>query len=290
LAGREAGNAETSVEQDNAGPPNDGPASNGLPRILRFSSFDPGFVVHGITTRSGRLPLNGNMSYMVGDDVDLVRRNRQTWARAIGFDWSRLVLGWQVHETTVAVVSETDAGSGARGVETALQRVDGLITKAPGLPIGVMAADCVPILLYDPDRSAVAAIHAGWRGTVDGIAAESVRAMKAHFGSAPEKLRACLGPSICQTCYEVGSEVVERWASTTSAEGCSAMRESADGYYFDLRQANHYLLVTTGVAPDAIEVSDICTRCSNGTMFSRRGLGPRTGLFTSVIMLASARS
>jgi polyphenol oxidase len=263
--------------------------SSRLP-VYRFQSLDCPEVVHGVTTRTSSLPLHGNMSYMAGDAPDLVRQNRVLWAAAIGYDPDRLVLGRQVHETRIVQVDGRDAGRGADSVETSIKRVDGLMTNTPDLPIGVMAADCVPILLYDPDRSAVAAIHAGWRGTVDGIAAESVRAMKAHFGSAPEKLRACLGPSICQTCYEVGSEVVERWASTTSAEGCSAMRESADGYYFDLRQANHYLLVTTGVAPDAIEVSDICTRCSNGTMFSRRGLGPRTGLFTSVIMLASARS
>jgi polyphenol oxidase len=204
LAGGEAGNSKTSVEEDSTGPPVDGPASNGLPTVLRFRNFDREVVIHGITTRSARLPLNGNMSYMVGDDVDLIRRNRQTWARTIGFDWSRLVLGWQVHRTTVAVVSEKDAGSGAGGVETSLQHVDGLITQAPGLPIGVMAADCVPILIHDPESQAVGAVHAGWRGTVNGIAGVAVEALTSNFGSRPEDLSIGKGPSICSSCYQVG--------------------------------------------------------------------------------------
>jgi polyphenol oxidase len=263
-----------------------GTDSSRLP-VYRFPSLDCPEVVHGVTTRTAALPLYGNMSYMVGGAPDLVRQNRVAWASAIGYDPDRLVLGRQVHETTIVPVDGSHAGRGADSVETSIKRVDGLMTSTPGLPIGVMAADCVPMLLYDPVRGAVAAIHAGWRGTVNGIAAESVRAMTTHFESAPEHLRVCLGPSICQSCYEVGFEVVERWRATPVANESGAMQEFGDGYYFDLREANRFLLANSGVLPDAIEVSAICTRCSNGAMFSRRGLGPKTGLFTSVIMLAT---
>jgi polyphenol oxidase len=259
-------------------------------RVLRFTSFDTSLVVHGITTRTSSLPLNGNMSYMVGDDVDLIWQNRQAWAEAIGYDPARLVLGRQVHETTIAVVDERHAGSGADSVETALRRVDGLITQSPDLPIGVMAADCVPILLHDPETRSIGAIHAGWRGTVDGIAASAVEAMQTRFGSRPGNLVAGLGPSICGPCYQVGTEVIERWRTSGFANDVDAVSETEDGSYFDLRAANRGQLLLAGLREEKVESSGTCTRCANGTLFSRRGLGPRTGLFTSVIMLRDSES
>ncbi|MEX2425365.1 MAG: peptidoglycan editing factor PgeF [Thermomicrobiaceae bacterium] len=256
--------------------------------VFRFSTLNQEAVVHGVTTRTPALPLNGNMSFMVGDALDLVHQNRQSWAEAIGYDYRRLVLGRQVHETAVVPVDERHAGSGADSVETSIRRVDGLMTASPGLPIGVMAADCVPILIHDPVRGAVAAIHAGWRGTVEGIASEAVAALGKKYGSDPSDLKVCLGPSICRSCYEVGTEVIDRWRENPAASECDAFSETTAGLYFDLRAANQAQLRATGVDPGSIEISDLCTQCSDGTMFSRRGLGPRTGLFTSVIMVADS--
>lgn len=231
------------------------------------------------------LPLYGNMSYMVGEAPQFVTQNRQAWASAIGYDAGRLVLGRQIHETTVVAVDESHAGSGADSVETSIRRVDGLMTSTPGLPIGVMAADCVPILMYDARRSAIAAVHAGWRGSVDGIAVSAVEAMTRTFDTDPADLQACLGPSICRSCYQVGDEVVDRWESGQFSSVASPVDVRANGYYFDLREANRGQLEASGVRCEAIEVSNLCTKCANGSMFSRRGLGPGTGLFTAVIML-----
>ncbi len=253
--------------------------------VYRFRSLAGSSVVHGVTTRTESLPLHGNMSYMVGEAPDLVAQNRQAWAGAIGYEADRLVLGRQVHETSVVVVDESNAGNGADSVESSIRRVDGLITSTPDLPIGVMAADCVPILIVDPERSAVGAIHAGWRGTVDGIATAAVQAMQNAFGSDPADLQVCLGPSICRSCYQVGDEVVDRWESGRFARVASPVDVTSSGYYFDLRAANLGQLREVGVQNSSIEVSDLCTKCANGSMFSRRGLGPKTGLFTSVIML-----
>jgi polyphenol oxidase len=260
------------------------PVSSQLP-VFRFDSLDRTRVVHGVTTRTPSLPLNGNMSYMVGDSPDLVRQNRAAWAAAIGYDPGRLVLGRQVHETAVVSVDERHAGLGADSVESSIRRVDGLMTRTPNLPIGVMAADCVPILLFDPVAGAVAAVHAGWRGTVEGIVGRSIDVMAEAYASSALNLKAFLGPAICHNCYQVGGEVIERWEDHECSRHGQAVTETTDGFYFDLREANRLQLRHAGVPEEAIEVSEICTKCANGQMFSRRGLGPRTGLFTSVIML-----
>lgn len=233
--------------------------------------------------------MHGNMSYMVGDSPDQVQFNRRAWAAAIGYDPDRLVLGRQVHETSVIAVDESHAGSGSGSVETSIRRVDGLMTNVACLPLGVMAADCVPIFIHDPVTRSIAAVHAGWRGTVDGIAGITVANMAATFGCEPADLIVCLGPSICASCYEVGDEVVERWERGPASQTANPVRVTSTGLHFDLREANRGQFISTGVHPDRIEASSRCTRCSNGAQFSRRGLGPRTGLFTSIIMLEAGR-
>jgi polyphenol oxidase len=263
--------------------------SQSLLPVLRFKSLQRTDVIHGITTRTADLPLHGNMSYMVGGDPEQVRTNRRAWADAIGYHADRLVLGRQVHQTTVVAVGESDAGSGADSVETAVRRVDGLMTSTPGLPIGVMAADCVPILIHDRQRQVIAAVHAGWRGTVDGIAHQAIEALGAHYGTSAADVSICLGPAICHDCYQVGDEVVERWTSSPFANGTRALSLTDDGFHFDLREANRQQFVHAGVLNDSIEISPVCTRCANGSMFSYRGLGPRTGLFTAVIMIPDGR-
>lgn len=261
------------------------PIVTGRLPVVRFRSLLRSDLVHGVTTRTAELPLNGNMSFMVGDAPDEVRINRHAWADAIGYQADRLVLGRQIHETSVVPVDESHAGSGADSVETSIRRVDGLMTDTPELPIGVMAADCVPILMYDPVVGAIAAVHAGWRGSIDGIAARAVESMREQYGSDPGDLQVCLGPSICSSCYQVGEEVVDRWRGGPYRRLADPVSVTSEGLYFDLRAANRGLLTGSGVPDSSIEISDICTKCSNGSMFSRRGLGARTGLFTSVIML-----
>jgi polyphenol oxidase len=257
--------------------------------VHRIDALQRPGVVHGCTTRTDALPLHGNMSYMVGDAPEQVRFNRQAWATAIGFEPTRLVLGRQVHETRVVAVDESHAGSGADSVETSIRKVDGLMTDVPGLPIGVMAADCVPILMHDPVRQVVAAVHAGWRGTVEGITSLAVARMSEIYGSDPRDLVAGLGPAICVDCYEVGEEVIHRWERGPVSGTARPVRVTSEGLHFDLNVANRGQLEAAGVPPHNIGASSECTKCSNGAQFSRRGLGPRSGLFTSIIMLEEKR-
>jgi polyphenol oxidase len=242
-------------------------------------------VIHGITTRTDRLPMDGNMSLAMGGSTAAVIQNRQAWAEEIGYDWRRFTVGRQVHETSVALVNETVAGAGSQSLETALQRVDALITNQPDVPIAVMAADCVPLLVYDPISGAIGAIHAGWRGTVTGIAENTIRSMQTAFGSRVQDLLIGIGPAICRRCYQVGTDVVDAWRSNTFSSLGDPVEQQAGDYYFDLIEANRIQLIASGVEPSNIEYCGVCTKCSNGSIFSRRGLGPKTGLFASVIML-----
>lgn len=253
--------------------------------VFRFNQFSINGITHGITGRDQSWPSEADFSYFTGKRREDVDENRQRWADAIGVNLDRLVCGRQVHGTSIQTVSQINAGSGSRNIEDAVQRVDGLMTQVPGLPIAVFCADCVPVLLYDPDKHAVAAVHAGWRGTVQNIAGKVVRQMAAEFGSDPAHLRVGLGPSIGPCCYEVGDEVIDAWRKTDLDPDEIAVLNSQGRTVFDLWQANHMALVDAGVSPDSIENQRICTRCNNERFFSRRwGQGHR-GLFAAIIQL-----
>lgn len=133
-----------------------------------FPAWDQWDVVHGFLCRTGGcstlFPGGLNLSYNVGDDRDHVLANRQKMAEALGFPLERAVACQQVHGTHVAVVTEKDAGKGIYSLEDAIPETDGMVTDCPQLPLLISFADCVPILLADPKRGAIGAVHAGWRG------------------------------------------------------------------------------------------------------------------------------
>ena len=164
---------------------------------------------------------------------------------------------------------------------------DALITDRPGAVLMTLHADCLPILLVDPDRPAVAAVHAGWRGTVADVAGASVRAMAAAFSSRPGRLLAYLGPAIGSCCYEVGDEVAAAWSSLGIPDAAGGLVRSGERWRFDLHAANRALLTRAGIDPPKCDVSPICTRCAGDHWFSHRGQGPETGRFGALIALTS---
>jgi hypothetical protein len=156
---------------------------------------------------------------------------------------------------------------------------DAATADAPGLLLGIQTADCLPLLLVDPGRRVVAAAHAGWRGTVAGVAGRTVAAM-VELGCAPSALLAALGPAIGQCCYEVGEEVQHAFGP----EGVSWFRPGSRGRpHLDLRQANVRQLVVAGVSPQAIHHVDECTACHPDLYHSFRREGPGGGRMLSYI-------
>ena len=180
---------------------------------------------------------------------------RRTFLRALGHKPEHLVCPRQVHGIVVAVANGVDAGKGAFDPETALADADAIITSAPGLPIGITIADCVPIALYDPRHQAIGLIHAGRRGTQQNIAANTLNALAKCYYTRPEELLAVIGPSAGPCCYEVSQEL---------ADAFTAVGLPAHGRHLDLWAANHYQLTTLGVLPQNIHITAHCTICGQG--------------------------
>ncbi|MCR5072108.1 MAG: peptidoglycan editing factor PgeF [Bacteroidales bacterium] len=196
-----------------------------------------------------------------------------------------VVQSHQVHGVRVAVVGRPDL------TREDLEGVDALVTALPGCAIGVRTADCVPILLYDPQRRVVAAIHSGWKGTVQRISQKTLFLMKQEFGCRPEDIRAALGPAIGPASFQVGEEVVQFFKEQnfplddiwTFRPGHSDV-PMADGHHIDLFKANRWLLEETGVPAACIQVAGIDTY-TDPTFFSARNEGLDCGRTISFIKL-----
>ena len=190
-----------------------------------------------------------NFSVLRGDDPQRVRANRARLAQAVGAQAQDFVTCRQMHGTGIAKVDWSDAGTLKDGC-------DGLVTDAPGLPLFLVFADCVPILLFDPQRRALGICHAGWRGTVNGAAAAAVWALQAAFDSNPADLVACIGPSIGPASYAVGEDVIAlAHAKLADADRLFSYPAGPEGQaHFDLWEANRKELMAAGVPASAIEV------------------------------------
>lgn len=243
---------------------------------------------HGITSRvEGMGGAHGNVAYSPPRDQGDAWAMRQAWCRALDLDAEAIVTAGQIHGAGTLVATVSDGGLGARPGSGRLGLGDALLTREPGPVLMTLHADCLPILLVDPDLPAVAAVHAGWRGTIAGVAPATVSAMTAAFGSDPSRLIAFLGPAICRDCYEVGSEVTDAWAAVAGGLASRAAITRSGARRFDLREANRILMLDAGLSSAHIESSDDCTRCGAGAWFSHRGQGPETGRFGAFIAITA---
>jgi YfiH family protein len=225
---------------------------------------------HGFTTRSGGVstpPYDAlNLGGAVGDDPACVAENWRRLEARTGLRFARVQ---QVHGVRAV---RADAPSEPR------EEADAVLCAAAGVAACVSVADCVPVLLADPGSGAVAAVHAGWRGTLAGAAAEAVEAMRREFGTPPERLLAVLGPSIGPCCYEVSEDVA---APFRDRVGGSVVRGPAAGRgggpHLDLWAANRHVLARAGVAFERLHVLGACTSCGRDRFFSHRRDRGRTG-------------
>lgn len=234
------------------------------PRALLCTSAVLRGVRHGFSTRHGGVSLppyaSLNLGQKWGDAPAAVAENLGRLAAAGGFDPKRLFTVSQVHGAEVVTVVQSDAVAAVGGREA-----DALVTAVPGVALGVHTADCVPILLAD-DAGRIGVAHAGWRGTVLGIAERTVEALVA-LGAEPARLRAALGPSICQRCFEVGDEVAAEFARVAPS---SVSRVGGAKAHVDLWDANRAQLVASGLAPDHLDACPPCTMCHEEDYFSYR--------------------
>ena len=216
-----------------------------------------------------------NVSTAVDDDPGNVGANLRRVAAAVDWSPDRIVSVRQVHGRKAVVA--TPAMIGGRVPLEA----DALVTDEPGLLLMLKFADCTPVILWDHVRSVVALVHAGWKGTVLGVAASAVELMSEQFGSAPSDILAGIGPSIGPCCYEVGANVVVP-ASPLFAGTGSLVRQPDGGVHFDLWSANTETLRRCGLPEENISVARLCTRCHSDIFFSHRASGGATGRFAVV--------
>lgn len=236
------------------------------------------WLLHGMFTRFGgasKPPYHeSNFRLDSNDDPEAVRETYRRAGKHLGFDETRLVAGKQVHEANVFPVTEADAGIFWR----ARPECDAFVTNLPGIPLGVFGADCQPILMVDPANRVIAAAHAGWRGTEQHIARNTVQTMQRMYGCNPKDIQVAIGPHIHSCCYQVSSEVAD-------ALGCTPILRE-DGIYVELSDCVARDLKSVGVPQENLYVSPICTRCQSDLFWSHRAVaGGERGVCLAVIML-----
>lgn len=263
---------------------------NGVPYFVFQNLEDTKLVRHGFSTRVGGVSeghlASMNLSFTRGDDSEKVKENFRRIGKAIGFDPESLVLSHQTHTTNVRVVTEADRGKGwLKPLD--YENVDGLITDVPGLTLATFYADCVPLFFVDPVHHAIGLSHSGWKGTVNRMGAVTVQRMADAFGTEPAHLRAAIGPSICQDCYEVSEDVAlefkrEFW---DHADERLVYRKENGKYQLNLWRANEIVLLEAGILPKHLAVTNVCTCCNAELMFSHRASHGKRGNLGAFLQL-----
>jgi len=230
------------------------------------------------TTRSGGMsnsPLDSlNLGTHVGDDPERVRENEQRLCAFLKISPESIVTTSQVHGTEIAVVTEPGK----------LDGYDALITNTRGVFIGILTADCYPILIHDRQTGACGAAHAGWQGMAGRIVEKTVKAMSKTFGTRPEECLAWVGTGISGEHYEIGSEVAARFSS-------SHLKPSPSGegrQMLDLSAANRDQLIETGIPPMQVQCSEFCSYRDAGRFFSYRRDNGKTGRMLTLIGLMTS--
>ena len=218
-----------------------------------------------------------NITYYTDDEPQHVATCRQQLCTELGIGDERLILLRQVHDTRIAEVT-------AQTTREQLEGIDAVMTTLSRTCIGVSTADCVPILIYDTCKHAIAAAHAGWRGSVGRIGSKTIETMGRHYGSRAEDLKVVIGPSIGPEAFEVGDEVYEAFCGAGFDMAQIAWQRGGK-WHIDLWQANVQDIQQTGVAATNIKVAGICTYQHYDRFFSARRLGIKSGRIYTGIMI-----
>lgn len=246
-----------------------------------------GGVRHAFTTRCGGVspaPFDSlNFFERNGDTPENVFANYRLLGEAAGLDLSRAVGNRQVHGDAVKLIRETDAGRLAYGARP--YDADALLTDVPNLPLVAFSADCCTVLLCDPVRRCVGAVHAGWKGTALGVARRAVEGMTDAYGSDPADIRAALGPSIGACCFETDGDVPEAILDGFGGGAERFMERRGNKFHVDLKGLNRAWLLRAGLGENHIETHPDCTACRLDRYWSHRKLGARRGGQIAVIAL-----
>lgn len=231
-----------------------------------------------------------NMGLHVGDLDESVIANRRLLADAVDWPFEAWTCAEQVHGNRVFQVTENDRGKGRASLTDVVKDCDAIMTDLPGVLLASFYADCVPLYFYDPEHEAIALAHAGWKGTVQQIAAETIQAMANAYGTEPQALLAAIGPSIGGCCYEVDGTVINQVQQLLAGLGLqgetaeSMLKLSDNGKAnLDLKEINRQIMIKAGILPIRIELTEYCTGCRRDLFYSHRKEGGLTGRMASWI-------
>jgi YfiH family protein len=237
-----------------------------------------GLVNHAFCTKSG-----GFVREILSSPASDTKRAEEEarLARTFGFEREQLITMDQVHGDRIWIIDKPLQSSRSFLNHPS----DALLTDQPDIAIGVLTADCVPILLVEPKRSAIGIIHAGWRGTLLGIAQKALHKMTHHFGTHPEDLLVAIGPSIGECCYEVDEAVMGPFRSSQWNWQAFSKHKEKDRWFLNLARANIDQMRDSGMRDERCCWIRVCTRCHTDILFSYRAEGPGTGEQISFIQL-----
>lgn len=285
-------------------------SSNKEMAYFTFDSLEQtGIVEHFFSTRYGGVSSDHlyslNFSYSQGDSKENVDENYRRAAAHLGMTISDVVCSQQTHTTNVRKVTAADKGKGVIR-ERDYADVDGLITNEKGIVLATFYADCVPLFIVDPVNKAIGLSHSGWRGTVGKMGKVTLDEMQAAYGTKPEDVRVAIAPSICQGCYEVSEDVAlafgenferddtkaveylmryQQDCTQKDIDDCLIHQKENGKYQLNLWYANFRVFRDAGVPDQNIEVTDVCTCCNPGLLFSHRASKGRRGNLGAFMML-----
>ena len=224
-----------------------------------------------------------NITHYCGDKEEHVAACREELCGELNIEDDNLILPRQTHETNIINIDKKFLSLSKTERDNQLYGIDAIITSLPSVCIGVSTADCVPILLYDTERKIVAAIHAGWRGTVQRIVEKTVAYMQDKYSTSPHAIMAVICPSIGVEAFEVGDEVYD--AFLDEGFDMTKIAKRYKKWHINLWEANRIQLLKCGVASGNIQLASICTYTHHNEFFSARRLGINSGRIFNGIMI-----
>lgn len=230
-----------------------------------------------------------NITHYCGDNIENVHKNKEILCSQLNISEHHLFLPHQIHEDRCLCIDSHFIGLSPHEQNTLLEGIDALVTNIRGICIGVSTADCIPVLLYAPKQNVVAAIHAGWRGTVKNIIGKTISSMADTYGVAPQDIKAIIGPGISEAAFEVGDEVYDKFCEAGFPMPQISHRypntTTNEKWHIDLWAANYLILEECGLDTANIQVCGICTYTNYKDFFSARRLGIASGRIFNGIML-----
>lgn len=241
-----------------------------------FSTTRQGGCSHG---KYGEM----NINRYCGDNPHAIERNIDILSRKLDISKDHIIMPHQTHGTEIRQISDNYFSLSSSEKAILLEGTDALVTDVKDVCIGVSTADCIPIIIYDSEHKAAAAVHAGWRGTVKRIVSKTIRFMGNCYGSHPETLTAVIGPGISMDAFEVGNDVYEEFAAAGFNMGLISSFKNK--WHINLPECNRLQLTEAGLKECCVYDTGICTYNNTGHFFSARRLGTASGrIFTGIIM------